>query len=66
MIEDLRARGLRVFPVSAASGEGVRELTFAMAGIVFFIAVHVVMVAIVPRSLIAMVTGRARAPASHS
>ncbi len=34
VIEDLRARGLQVFPVSAASGEGVRELTFAMAGIV--------------------------------
>jgi GTP-binding protein len=33
-IEDLRARGLRVFPVSAASGEGMRELTFAMAEIV--------------------------------
>lgn len=47
--------------------EGARYLHFfAMAGIVCFIAVHVVMVAIVPRSLIAMVTGRARAPASHS
>ncbi|MGZ5406009.1 MAG: GTPase ObgE, partial [Nocardioides sp.] len=34
VIEDLEARGLRVFPVSAASGEGVRDLTFAMAGIV--------------------------------
>ncbi len=32
--EDLGARGLRVFPVSAASGEGLRELTFAMAEIV--------------------------------
>src|SRR5688500_18933569 len=32
--EDLDARGLRVFPVSAASGEGLRELTFAMAAIV--------------------------------
>ncbi|MGC4109222.1 MAG: GTPase ObgE [Nocardioides sp.] len=31
---DLEARGLRVFAVSAASGEGLRELTFAMAGIV--------------------------------
>jgi GTP-binding protein len=31
---DLEARGLRVFPVSAASGEGLRELTFAMAEIV--------------------------------
>ena len=33
-IEDLRARGLRVIPVSAASGEGLKELTFAMAEIV--------------------------------
>jgi GTP-binding protein len=31
---DLAARGLRVFPVSAASGEGLRELRFAMAEIV--------------------------------
>ncbi|WP_372735513.1 GTPase ObgE [Nocardioides sp.] len=34
VIDDLRARGLRVFPISAASGEGVRELTFAMAELV--------------------------------
>jgi GTP-binding protein len=34
VVDDLRARGLRVFPVSAASGEGLRELTFAMAAIV--------------------------------
>ena len=32
--EDLRARGLNVFQVSAASGAGLRELTFAMAEIV--------------------------------
>jgi GTP-binding protein len=32
--DDLREQGLRVFPVSAASGEGLRELTFAMAEIV--------------------------------
>ena len=31
---DLEERGLRVFAVSAASGEGLRELTFAMAEIV--------------------------------
>src|SRR4051794_30129111 len=31
---DLEDRGLRVFPVSAASSEGLRELTFAMAEIV--------------------------------
>ena len=34
VLDDLAERGLRVFPVSAASGEGLRELTFAMAGIV--------------------------------
>ncbi|QDH10743.1 GTPase ObgE [Nocardioides dongxiaopingii] len=34
VIDDLRERGLRVFPVSAASGEGTRELVFAMAEIV--------------------------------
>ncbi len=31
---DLEARGLAVYPVSAASGEGLRELAFAMAGVV--------------------------------
>jgi GTP-binding protein len=34
VVEELRERGLRVFPISAASGEGLRELTFAMAEIV--------------------------------
>ena len=34
VVDDLRARGLQVFPVSAASGKGLRELTFAMAEIV--------------------------------
>lgn len=34
VIDDLREQGHRVFPVSAASGEGLRELTFAMAEIV--------------------------------
>ncbi len=34
VVEDLRARGLQVFPVSAASGEGTRQLVFAMAEIV--------------------------------
>src|SRR6476661_4849545 len=34
VVEELRERGLRVFQVSAASGEGLRELTFAMAEIV--------------------------------
>jgi GTP-binding protein len=31
---DLEARGLAVYPVSAASGEGLRELAFAMAGVI--------------------------------
>ncbi len=34
VIDDLKAQGLRVFPVSAASGAGLRELTFAMAEVV--------------------------------
>ena len=34
VVEELRARDLRVFEVSAASGSGLRELTFAMAEIV--------------------------------
>ena len=33
-IEELTGRGLRVFPISAATGEGTRELVFAMAEIV--------------------------------
>ncbi|HET6560516.1 MAG TPA: GTPase ObgE [Marmoricola sp.] len=34
VIEELRARGLTVVPVSAASHEGLRELSFAMAEVV--------------------------------
>ena len=34
VLDELRARALAVFPVSAASGAGLRELTFAMAEIV--------------------------------
>ena len=34
VVDELGERGLRVFQVSAASGEGLRELTFAMAAIV--------------------------------
>ncbi|QBX54293.1 GTPase ObgE [Nocardioides seonyuensis] len=34
VVDDLAGRGLRVFQVSAASGAGLRELTFAMAEIV--------------------------------
>src|SRR4051812_9821748 len=34
VVEELQGRGLEVFKVSAASGSGLRELTFAMASIV--------------------------------
>ena len=34
VIDELRARGLQVIPVSAASHEGLRELSFAMAEVV--------------------------------
>jgi GTP-binding protein len=34
VVDELRERGLQVLEVSAASGEGLRELTFAMAEIV--------------------------------
>ncbi|GAA1765212.1 GTPase ObgE [Nocardioides hankookensis] len=34
VVDELRGRGFAVFEVSAASGEGMRELTFAMAAIV--------------------------------
>jgi thiosulfate reductase cytochrome b subunit len=41
--------------------EGARVLHFfAMAGLVIFILVHVAMVALVPRTFVAMLTGRAR------
>ena len=42
--------------------EAARRVHFiAMAGIVGFLAVHIVLVAVVPRTLVAMVTGRDRA-----
>jgi GTP-binding protein len=34
VVDDIRARGWPVFPVSAATHEGLRELTFAMADVV--------------------------------
>ena len=44
--------------------EGARTLHFfAMAGIVAFVVVHVAMVALVPRTLPSMFTGRVRVPA---
>ncbi len=43
--------------------EGARLVHFfAMAGLVLFVAVHVVMVALVPRSLLAMIRGRVARP----
>lgn len=45
--------------------EAARRIHFiAMAGIVAFIVLHLVLVALVPRTLVAMITGRARIPAS--
>jgi GTP-binding protein len=49
-IDDLRARGLTVIPVSAASGEGMRELTFAMAEIVA--AARAAKPAVVPQRIV--------------
>jgi thiosulfate reductase cytochrome b subunit len=49
-------------PLSAALGgyETARRVHFlAMSGIVAFIAVHLILVAIVPRTLRPMITGRA-------
>jgi thiosulfate reductase cytochrome b subunit len=37
---------------------------FAMVLLLLFVAVHVVMVALVPRTFPAMLTGRARVPAA--
>jgi thiosulfate reductase cytochrome b subunit len=46
--------------------EGARYVHFlAMAGIVLFVLVHVIMVLVVPRSFVAMITGRARARMAH-
>ena len=55
--------------LAAALGgyEVARRLHFlAMAGIVGFVVLHLTLVALVPRTLIAMITGRARIPASHA
>jgi len=47
--------------------EGARYVHFfCMAGIVLFVLVHVFMALLVPRSLLAMVTGKARAPSHGS
>jgi len=45
--------------------EGARYVHFfAMAGVVFFVVVHVVMVLLVPRTFPSMLTGRVRTRAS--
>jgi thiosulfate reductase cytochrome b subunit len=45
----------------------VRWIHFcAMAGIVGFLAVHLALVVLVPRTLVSMITGRARVPVSSS
>jgi thiosulfate reductase cytochrome b subunit len=47
--------------------EVARRIHFlAMAGIVAFIVLHLALVALVPRTLVSMITGRARIPASHA
>jgi thiosulfate reductase cytochrome b subunit len=47
--------------------EVARRIHFlAMAGIVAFIVLHLALVALVPRTLPSMITGRARIPASHA
>jgi thiosulfate reductase cytochrome b subunit len=47
--------------------EVTRRIHFlAMAGIVAFIVLHLALVALVPRTLVSMITGRARIPASHA
>ena len=47
--------------------EIARRLHFiAMAGIVGFLVLHLALVILVPQTLVAMITGRARIPASHA
>lgn len=47
--------------------EVARRIHFlAMAGIVAFIVLHLALVALVPRTLVSMITGRARISASHA
>jgi thiosulfate reductase cytochrome b subunit len=47
--------------------EVARRIHFlAMAGIVAFIVLHLALVALVPRTLVSMITGRVRIPASHA
>jgi thiosulfate reductase cytochrome b subunit len=54
------ARALGGYPVAR------RVHFFAMAGIVAFVALHLALVAIVPRTLVAMITGRARVAAPRA
>lgn len=54
------ARALGGYPVAR------RVHFFAMAGIVAFVLLHLALVAVVPRTLVAMITGRARVAAPHA
>lgn len=59
---------VQTYPLVAVFGgfQGARLIHFlAMAGIVGFVLVHVALVVLVPRTLIAMVIGRAAAPSHH-
>ncbi|MCM0619766.1 GTPase ObgE [Nocardioides bruguierae] len=62
-IEDLRARGLDVYPVSAASTEGLRELTFAMARIVS--ATRTTSAPAAPQRIVLRPTGLGSAPGAE-
>lgn len=59
---------VQTYPLELLFGgfQGARIVHFLlMAAICAFIAVHVALVALVPRTLLAMITGHARAPAKH-
>lgn len=60
---------VQLAPLASVFGgyPGARLVHFlAMAGIVLFVAVHLALVAIVPSTLVAMITGRARVTASRA
>lgn len=59
---------VQTYPLETFFGgfQGARLVHFlAMAGLVLFLVVHVALVILVPRTLIAMVLGRASSPAHH-
>ncbi|HEY1934262.1 MAG TPA: cytochrome b/b6 domain-containing protein [Acetobacteraceae bacterium] len=60
---------VQTYPLVSLFGgfQGARLIHFlAMAGIVGFLLVHIALVALVPRTLIAMVVGRATDPSHHN